>query len=429
MAADPNHDEPQGVVWAPWRVQIRDRIVRDEEDFARTPADRRTADPTNAAIVVRALGSARRHARLAYAGETIDRGERLQRLVLAFVTGAPIESAWLAVHRAEEALLMLMDDDAVRREVVQIRRAYDQLGLGGDDPRSAEYLAVLDAVGKSAPGSPVSQSARNALREIRGLIDQASDAVHAQRRALRNVLIALGAMCAVIALFLGIADHWWTSGLGLEPSGAGTGQSVAPNPVGAPGVGDVELVAGVGGLLSAIVALRNLTPYSGPFGLAIAQAILKVPAGAVTGYIGVLLMQRGLLGVVGPQDGPRVLGYAALFGFAQLAVTRLIDKRANEVLAGSKAAQDPATTPGGPAHPSATATGTTGGPAASSTGASPTAGSSPTNGGVPPGGGVAGTAVPTQGGAPVTGAGAVRGTGAYPPPRRSPRVPPAPPAT
>jgi hypothetical protein len=394
MAADPNHDEPQGVVWAPWRVQIRDRIVRDEEDFARTPADRRSADPTNAAIVVRALGSARRHARLAYAGETLDRGERLQRLMLAFVTGAPIESAWLAVHRAEEALLMLVDDDAVRREVVQIRRAYDQLNLAKDDPRAAEYVAVLDAVGTSAPGTAVSQSARNALREIRGLVNQASDAVHAQRRALRNVLVALGAMCALIALFLGIADHWWTSGLGLEPSGAGTGQGVAPNPLGAPGVGDVELVAGVGGLLSALVALRNLTPYSGPFGLAIVQAILKVPAGAVTGYIGVLLMQRGLLGVIGPQDGARVLGYAALFGFAQLALTRLIDKRANEVLAGSTAAQDPATTPGGSGHAGTTGTAATGGNVSSANGGAPDAYPS----------------TPVQGVSPA--------------PRRAPRVPP-----
>jgi hypothetical protein len=411
MAADPNHDEPQGVVWAPWRVQIRDRIVRDEEDFARTPAERRTADPTNAAIVVRALGSARRHARLAYAGETIDRGERLQRLMLAFVTGAPIESAWLALHRAEEALLMLIDDDAVRREVAQLRRAYDQLELAKDDPRAAEYVAVLDSVGKSAPGTVVSAADRDALREIRGLVDQRSDAVHAQRRALRNVLIALGAICAVIALFFGIADHWWTSGLGLEPSGAGTGAGGTPNPIGSPGVGDVELVAGVGGLLSAIVALRNLTPYSGPFGLAVVQAVLKVPAGAVTGYVGVLLMQRGLLGVIGPQDGPRVLGYAALFGFAQLAVTRLIDKRANEVISDSTAAQDPATT-----------TGTVGAAAAGSTSGSP------------PGGGVGNDAGAGGGGAFMADAGAGEASGAYPPtpvsgvataPRRGQRVPPA----
>lgn len=43
-----------------------------------------------------------------------------------------------------------------------------------------------------------------------------------------------------------------------------------------------------------------------------------------------------------------MLGYAALFGFAQLAVTRLLDKRATEVLTQTKAAQDPATTPGAP---------------------------------------------------------------------------------
>jgi hypothetical protein len=342
MAVNPLPDEPQGVVWAPWRVQVRDRIVRDEEDLARTPQARRNAYAAEASVVARALASARRHARLLVGNEKASWTERAQRLLLVMVTGAPIEAAWLAIHRAEEAMLLLLDDDAVRREVAQLRRGFDRLTFAKDDPRCVTYTTVLADVAASKPASPVSDADRTALREVRALVDGYSDGVHAQRRALRNVQLALAAMCGLIALFLGIADHWWTSGLGLHPAASGG----TPQAAGAPGVGEVLLVAGIGGLLSAIVALRNLDAYGGPFGLSVVQAVLKVPAGAVTGYAGVLIMQRGLLGVVGPQDGTRVLGYAALFGFAQLAVTRLLDKRAQAVLTESKAAQDPATTPG-----------------------------------------------------------------------------------
>ncbi|HZS13477.1 MAG TPA: hypothetical protein VFC09_02655 [Candidatus Dormibacteraeota bacterium] len=346
MAVNPEqYDEPQGVVWAPWRVQVRDRIVRDEEDLARAAQASREAHPTDNAVAALALASARRHARLATASTRMSTREHLERLTLAMLTGAPIESAWLAIHRAEEAMLLLMDDDAVRREVAQLRRAFDQLGMAKDDPRCVTYTAVLSTVAASKPGTVVADSDRNALREIRQLVDARSDQVHAQRRALRNIQLAVAGMCGVLALFLGLADHFWTSGLNLQP--------IAPNSgSGTPGVGEVLLIAGLGGLLSAIVALRNLDPYGGPFGLSVVQAVLKVPAGAVTGYVGVLIMQRGLLGVVGPQDGARVLGYAALFGFAQLAVTRLIDDRANKVLAETKAAQDPATTPGATPAPS-----------------------------------------------------------------------------
>jgi hypothetical protein len=47
----------------------------------------------------------------------------------------------------------------------------------------------------------------------------------------------------------------------------------------------------------------------------------------VIALIGVLALQRGLLGAYPPQPGDKVFLYALLFGLAQEPLTRVLDKR------------------------------------------------------------------------------------------------------
>jgi hypothetical protein len=81
-----------------------------------------------------------------------------------------------------------------------------------------------------------------------------------------------------------------------------------------------------------VVALRTLKGARRPPGLQIAQIVLKIPAGALLGLFGVVLLQAHLLPTITPAANGQLVAYAMLFGFAQEAVTRAIDKRAGALL-------------------------------------------------------------------------------------------------
>jgi hypothetical protein len=86
--------------------------------------------------------------------------------------------------------------------------------------------------------------------------------------------------------------------------------------------------------------LRNFQRF---FGLPLAQTLLKIPAGAATAVAGILLLQHGILGKIGPMEWPDVIAYAVLLGIAQIAVTKRIDSRASDLL-GEVNSKSPSTT-------------------------------------------------------------------------------------
>lgn len=58
--------------------------------------------------------------------------------------------------------------------------------------------------------------------------------------------------------------------------------------------------------------------------------MLKIPAGALTALVGIVLMQSDIL-FLEAQAGTALAAYAIFFGIAQDVVTRLVDQRAREV--------------------------------------------------------------------------------------------------
>jgi hypothetical protein len=100
--------------------------------------------------------------------------------------------------------------------------------------------------------------------------------------------------------------------------------------------GDILIIAGlgaVGGLLGAIVAIRRLRGTSTPYPVATALAILKVPSGALSAIIGMLLLAGGFVpGLTNLDNQRQILAYALVFGIAQQLVTRVADSRAQQIL-------------------------------------------------------------------------------------------------
>ena len=85
--------------------------------------------------------------------------------------------------------------------------------------------------------------------------------------------------------------------------------------------------------LSAAVALRQVQGSSTPFSLPVALAMLKLPTGALTALLGLLLMRGQFIPGFSALDFPaQVLAWAVLLGYSQQLLTRVIDQRAQMVL-------------------------------------------------------------------------------------------------
>ncbi len=100
--------------------------------------------------------------------------------------------------------------------------------------------------------------------------------------------------------------------------------------------------------MAAAAALRKLRGSSEPYGVPIAIAVLKLPTGAVTAVLGLVLMRGGFVpGLSALDSSAQILAWAAIFGYAQQLFTRLVDQQAHTVL-DSVRGGDKATEP----HPS-----------------------------------------------------------------------------
>lgn len=96
----------------------------------------------------------------------------------------------------------------------------------------------------------------------------------------------------------------------------------------------VALLGALGGFFTIIPTLRNMGGSRNPYGLPLWQALLKIPAGALTAVIGVALLVNDFLpGLDVPTTKAELSVWALLLGVSQIAATRLIDRRGNELLA------------------------------------------------------------------------------------------------
>jgi hypothetical protein len=115
---------------------------------------------------------------------------------------------------------------------------------------------------------------------------------------------------------------------------------------------DVAIVAGLGllgGAVAAAFAIRKVRGTSTPYDVPLALAILKVPTGALTAVVGIVLLGGGFVPGFSELDSQRqILAYALIFGYAQQLATRLIDNHAQNIL-GAVHSKDSKSKPARPA--------------------------------------------------------------------------------
>jgi hypothetical protein len=193
-------------------------------------------------------------------------------------------------------------------------------------------------------------------------------------RSFRTVLVISAGVMALLAVLLGLLG--WISPATLplcfQPEQGGqlvlicpTGQSgsvaVDPaagssqpqidasqnSPVNRVDVALVEAIGLIAASIASAAALRRLRGSSEPHGLPVALALLKLPTGALTAVLGLLLMRGEFLpGLSALDSSGQIIAWAIVFGYAQQLFTRFVDEQADSVLNDVRGSRTTGETPG-----------------------------------------------------------------------------------
>lgn len=168
------------------------------------------------------------------------------------------------------------------------------------------------------------------LRSILVTIDDIELSTRTAVRTYRNaLLVATATLIALAILFPFVAAQIspQTVAIRFVPSGQlPTALSLTS------AMASVEIWGLLGATIAAVTVLFRLRSFSSPAGLQFAQLVLKLPAGALTALFGIVLLQSEIVPPLSAVSDAKLAAYAIIFGFAQEAVTHLVDRRASDLL-------------------------------------------------------------------------------------------------
>ncbi|WP_182884917.1 hypothetical protein [Microbispora sp. H10885] len=242
-------------------------------------------------------------------------------------TGSAVDSAWANIHQAEAELLRLVPPGELEWWGTNILARAKQ-HLGASDPRRVKFESQL-----RRSGGKLTTDDRELAIQAMQAANIAAQLERVNLRSFRNIVIITTIILAAIAfsfILLGLLDPKKLK-LCYHP------QDFMVCPLGmGPSRWDIALVEFVGlsgAALMRAAALRHVHGTSTPYTLPIVLALLKLPAGAVSAVLGLLLIQGGFIpGLTDLDTGGQILAWAAVFGIAQQVVTRVADEQGQRVL-------------------------------------------------------------------------------------------------
>ncbi|MFG1873490.1 hypothetical protein ACGFIV_01460 [Sphaerisporangium sp. NPDC049003] len=306
-----------------WRIHIASRGEEIQADASRCLLSRPGEPGLDVlhATIERHLATAERYAR--------DRqGWR------RWLTGQAIEGAWANIYGATILLYGLLPANELNArapEVLATGHAY----LPSDDPRLSRLAA------RAAAGD-IDERDRSLLQSVLRAGYNAASIESGRVRSFRNMLVGGVVILTLIVAGLVAIGAVWPHAIPMCGNGtllASFGprdNQVCPAGNGAPTPGDVPLVALMGMLGAALATAASLSTrseLSTRYSLAVAQNLLKAPAGVATAIVGLLILNSGFVpGFAGLSSQTSILVWAMVFGYAQQVVTRFVDQRANTLL-------------------------------------------------------------------------------------------------
>jgi hypothetical protein len=262
---------------------------------------------------------------------------------------ARMDRAFIHLDEAEALLLQMSDDSDLRGELPGIV-AHVQAHLRPSHPSRVrmEELHVLDP-----PLAELDVEHRSAIVDAVRAASSAARREHARLRSFQTVVLLTTAGLAVLAVLLAAlsaAQPRWLP-LCFAPQGAGavvcptgsaelaadaSGADVGAVMAGTASAADasvVMLLGLTGAAVTGAAAIRRIRGTSTPYAVPMALIALKLPTGALTAFLGLLLINGDFVPGLSALDTPgQILAWGLLFGAAQQLVTGLVDKKAQSVL-------------------------------------------------------------------------------------------------
>lgn len=249
-------------------------------------------------------------------------------------------------------------------ELVVIKRIARKLGVDDEIPSSLDYAKMSIQI--ETAEDIVIQERGKIVTIVRGA---SSEALREQLRlrSFRNILIAT--ILGLTVLAIGVATFGWffptRVPLCFQPS-LESGETVIvcptaysdrmppdqqPGPVLNYRIAQaakpwdhltVELVGLTAAAVVATARIRSIRGSSEAPDLPVLLALLKLPVGAITAFLGLLLVRGQFIPGLSALDTPaQILSWALVFGFAQQLFTRLVDQQGQSVLNSIRAADKP----------------------------------------------------------------------------------------
>ncbi len=95
----------------------------------------------------------------------------------------------------------------------------------------------------------------------------------------------------------------------------------------------IEFIGMVAAGVTGAIALRRIQGTPTPFAVPVVLNILKLPTGALTAVLGLMLMRGGFVpGLTALDSTPQVIAWAVIFGASQQLFTGMVDRQAASVL-------------------------------------------------------------------------------------------------
>ncbi|MET0418131.1 MAG: hypothetical protein ABW022_19135 [Actinoplanes sp.] len=244
--------------------------------------------------------------------------------------GGPVNRAFVSLHAAQ--ILLARYEPAGRLDA---RLRFAMTRVRATLPETAERRIELEEryieVTEQPAGAP---EKRAVLEKAVEWSYNSTDAQYARLRSFRNILTGVSFAVLVLLAVLAGMVQLWPQALRLCFAGEG-GQACPTGTVATAQDALIIMVLGAaGGALAAVLTVSRLQGTSTPYSVPLALAMLKLPVGALTAVLGLILIHGRFVPGLDNLDTPgQILAYAIVFGVAQHAVTTLVDRRGQELLA------------------------------------------------------------------------------------------------
>jgi hypothetical protein len=261
-------------------------------------------------------------------------------------SGAAVERTLSQLDAARTGLLSLAPLSYVRGQLPSLQ-AFARGHLPRDDVRRQRVEQIAE---NAANGAFTADDREELVGAIGGTATEARNEV-TRVRSFRNILLAMALLLTLTASAMAVLGS-------LKPALVDlcfNPESAIVCPTGQMSIGDtptpeqlsaaigttaspwdifvVELVGLIGAAFASAAALPQIKGTSTPYSLPVAAALLKLPTGALSAFIGLLLVRGGFVpGLSALDTSGQILAWALFFGIAQHLVTRLVDRQAQSVL-------------------------------------------------------------------------------------------------